>query len=102
MFHPFDADQPIADFPEIVALSLDDQDFHTMVGVQMNVDCGDNKFEEIVLQAGQDLGKLPGVMVVDDGNRPHGLLARFPFLLYQAVADQVANRLRSILATLFP
>jgi hypothetical protein len=96
VFHPFGANQPVTDFSEIVTLPLDDKDFHTMVGIQMDVDGGDNEFKKIMLEVGKNSGKFSGVMVVNDGNRPYRLLAQFPFLPYQAVPDQVANRFRSI------
>jgi hypothetical protein len=58
---------------------------------------------KIVLDGNQLLIQPPHVMVVNQRHRPHHLaLRRFPGLLHQLVANQVAKRLRPVGITTLP
>ena len=96
MFDALDADEGIRHLLDLSPFALHHQYLQTVVVVQMHVHTRQHQFMETVLDIGELLGERRHVMIVDERNRPHRLLILIPLLPDQIVANQIAERLRSI------
>ena len=74
-------------------LAFDDDDLHTEVVVQMDVQARNNGLPHLVLDVSQRIGQLPDVMVVDEGDRTDSFLIGLPFALNKVVPYKVPERL---------
>ena len=73
------------------------QDLQAVVVIQVHVQGGEDRVMEVVLDIGEFLVQQAHVVIVDQGDGAHHLaFGRFPGLLDQLVADQVAERLRAV------
>src|SRR5215470_1520690 len=97
MLDALDADQGIGDFSDFGALPLHDQDFQTVIVIQMNMHARHDVALEVVLDVGKLPGKIPHMVVVHERNRcnrfPVGILT--PFLRDKFIANQIAKRFRA-------
>jgi hypothetical protein len=89
-----DADQFVGDPAHVAHLAANDEYFQAVVGVEMDVQRGDDLVVVGVLLLGKLVGEVADVVVVDERHRADSLL----FLLLQlqldlGCADQVPDRL---------
>ena len=97
VFYPPGAGHLIADFFYVLASAPDNQHLQTIFFIEMDMGSRNDGLVMPMLQARKEIGKLMGMTIVDEGNGADGFLGRrFPFRLYQAVADQVADGLGTV------
>jgi hypothetical protein len=85
-------DQTVGDPFDIVALPFYDKNFKAIMGIEMNMESGNDLVKGLMLHVGQSMFQFPGVVIVHDGDGPYGLLVScIPLLLDQFIADQVLN-----------
>ena len=93
MDDPLGADEAVGHFLDLGALALDNNDLHTQVMVQVDVQARDDGLAHFVLDVSQRVGQFPDVVIVDEGDRTDGLLIGLPLALYKVVPDKIPERL---------
>src|SRR5579875_343450 len=97
MSNALHANEPVRELLYLPGLPLYDQDFQTVVMVEMRVGGSNDHLMMIVLQADQLLRQQPVMVIVDECYRPdHLSLRRLKSSVYQPVADEVTKCLRPI------
>ena len=94
MLDAFDADQGIGHFSDLRSLALHDQDFETMLMIEMHMHARHDVTLEVVLDVGELPGEIPHMMVVHEGDRRNRFPIRIaaPFLANELIADEIAKR----------
>jgi hypothetical protein len=72
-FNPLHADEPVGQFAHGLGCAAEENDFEATIGVEMDVGRGDDSFDVVVLEIGQPLADLAGVVIVDQGHDAHGV-----------------------------
>ena len=87
-------DEPVGDLLQGPGGPAEDKDLEAVVGVQVDVEGGDDRFVVGVLEVGQLVGQIARVVVVDECDRPDSLLrAELPLIPDEGFADEITEGL---------
>lgn len=97
MLDALDADEGISHLSDLGSLAFYDQDFQTVLMIEMHVHTRHDMSLEVVLDVGELPGEVPHMMVVDERDRRHRLTVRLttPFLIHELITDEIAKRFRT-------
>ena len=97
MLDAFDADEGIGHLSDLRSLAFYDQDFQTVLMIEMHVHTRHDMSLEVVLDVDELPGEVPHMMVVDERDRRHRLTVRLttPCLTHELITDEIAKRLRT-------
>jgi hypothetical protein len=91
---PLGGDEPFGRGLDVLARPAQDEHFHAVVMVEVDVQGGMDDIQGRMLDLGHLLRQVRMVVVEDQGQGADHLLVQvFPFLLHQGVANQVADGL---------
>ena len=93
---PLDAEDGISDLPDRSPLPFDDQDFQTVIMIEVHMHPGQNQPLDIMLNMRELVVQVPDMVIIDKGDGPDGLFVLRPFFADQLVPDQVAEGFRSV------
>ena len=93
--------QGVRNAPDIGGITSQDQNFETVVVIQMNVSCRNDLFEVFVLHSSQSIVELPDMMIVNEGYSSDHLCSRVANRLRdQGFAHQIPKRFGAICISL--
>ena len=94
MLDTLDADQGIGNFSHLRSLAFHNQDFKTVLVIEMDMHACHDVTLEVVLDVGELPGEIPHMMVVDERDRRDRFTVRIvaPFLTHKLTADEIAKR----------
>jgi hypothetical protein len=98
---PFGGDQFAGDLVHFVAAPPDDDDFQTIVFVQMDVHAGIYGHVSLMLHVRQEIAQVVHPMVIDESNDHYDFgICQSYLLLNEVVAIEIADGFRAILVAL--
>ena len=96
-FDSFGSDQSVGEFSDEPRGAAQEDDFEATAGVEVDVGGGDDRGEVVVLQVGETFGDAAGVVVVHQGDDPHGFgVVVGDDFLDQGGSHQSSNRLAAV------
>ena len=95
VFHPLHAHECIRNLSDLSPFPFDHQDLQAMVMIQMYMHPGHNMALKVMLDMREFSGQIRNVMIIDERDRPDGVLILIPLLADQIVTDEIPERLRA-------
>src|SRR6185437_12501064 len=92
----FHTHKSIGHFSYFRALPLHDQHLKTMVMIEMHMHARQNLLMVVVLNICQFTGQVPHMMVIYERDRADRFFILIPLLADQVIADEIAQRFRSV------
>jgi hypothetical protein len=96
VLNPSHSQNPIGETAEFSPGTTEGNYFQTEMGIEVNVEGGDDAGHVPMLVFSQQVGDLPDVVVVNQSEGTHHFLPLGHLLLDESVPDKVTDRLRSI------
>src|SRR5437867_9021969 len=101
VLNPFGGNQLSSYFVHLVCRPTNDNNFKTVMHVEMNVQTRVDRYAGFVLHIRKNIAQVMRPMIIQKtDNADHFFVALADLLLNQVIANQVANRLRAILISL--
>ena len=102
MFYPPEAFQLVGDGLEPFHFPFQNQHLEAVIMIKVNVNRGDDVLVVVVLNLGEFFGKFPAVMFEDHARHADDFIMILgPFLLHQAIPDEVSDGLRAVQVSFF-